>query len=108
MYDEKNTQKTSYMSNPVSNKVDTFRLGKRTNAMKATHRPIPIASMSNQCPVNTQIHTILTLNENESNSAPVNLPQTPNDILLPSVHGRLIYSHIGNKRKASATVAMTD
>jgi len=50
---------------------------------------------------------MLTLSENESNSAPVNLPQTPNDILLPSEHGLIIYWHIGSKRNAKATVAIT-
>lgn len=79
------------MSNPVNNIVDTFRLGNRMNAMNATHSPIPIASIRSQCPVSTQMHTILTLNENESNSAPVNLPHTPKDILLPSEHGLIIY-----------------
>lgn len=43
MYDEKNTQNTSYSSSPVSSNVDTFRLGKRTKAMNATHNPIPMA-----------------------------------------------------------------
>lgn len=96
------------MSSPVSKSVDTFRLGSRTNAMKATHKPIPIASMSNQCPVNTQIHTMLTLSENDNNSALVNLPQTPNDILFPSEHGLIIYWHMGRRRNASATVAITN
>lgn len=48
IYDEKNTQKTSYMRRPMSKSVDTFKLGKRTNAMNATHSAIPIASMSSQ------------------------------------------------------------
>lgn len=87
--------------------MDTLRLGSRTNAINATHRPIPIASISSQCPVKTQMHTILTLSENESNSAPVNLPQTPKDILLPSEHGLMIYWHMGNNRNANATVAIT-
>lgn len=69
------------MSKPVNNKVDTFRLGSRTNAIKATHRPIPIASINNQWPVNTQIQTIVTDNENETSSAGVNRPQMPNEIL---------------------------
>lgn len=43
IYDEKNTQKTSYINKPVSRRVETLRLGKRTRAMKATQRPIPIA-----------------------------------------------------------------
>lgn len=37
------TQKTSYTSNPTSSSVDTLRLGSRTNAMNATHRPMPKA-----------------------------------------------------------------
>ena len=43
MYEEKKTQNTSYISNPVSSKVETFKLGSRTNAINATHNPIPIA-----------------------------------------------------------------
>ena len=53
------------------------------------------------------MQTMLTLNENERSSAPVNLPQTPKDILLPSEHGRIMYWHMGSKRNASATVAIT-
>lgn len=79
------------MSNPVSSRVDTFRLGNRTNAMNATHSPIPIASIRSQWPVSTQMQTMLTLSENDNNSAPVNLPHTPNDILLPSEHGLIMY-----------------
>lgn len=37
------------------------------------------------------MHTMKTDNENESNSAPVNRPHIPNDILLPSEHGLIIY-----------------
>ncbi len=37
------TQKTSYTRRPTNNKVDTFRLGSRTRAMNATHKPIPSA-----------------------------------------------------------------
>lgn len=48
MYDEKKTQKTSYKRSPVSSKVETFRLGRRTNAMNATHNPIPIAGTNIQ------------------------------------------------------------
>lgn len=69
------------MSKPVNNNVDTFRLGKRTNAMNATQRPIPIASISNQWPVKTQIQTIVTDNENETSSAGVKRPHIPNEIL---------------------------
>ncbi len=49
-YCEKKTQKTSYKSNPDSRRVDTLRLGRRTNAMKATQRPMPIASINSQWP----------------------------------------------------------
>lgn len=38
-------------------------------------------SIKSQCPVNTQIQTINKARENENNSAPVNLPQIPNEIL---------------------------
>lgn len=53
------------------------------------------------------MQTINKDNEKESNSATVNRPQTPNENLLSSEHGRVIYWHIGNNRKAKATVAMT-
>lgn len=43
IYDEKNTQNTSYIRSPVSNNVETLRLGSLTKAMNATQRPIPIA-----------------------------------------------------------------
>lgn len=49
-----------------------------------------------------------TESENDKISAPVNLPHTPNDILFPSEHGRVIYWHIGSKRNAKATVAITE
>lgn len=104
IYEEKKTQNTSYIRRPVKRSVDTFKLGNLTNAMNATHKPMPIAakdilssitkldynnrqhvfklpSISIQCPVKTQIHTIKTANEKDINSAPVNLPQTPNEIL---------------------------
>lgn len=59
-----------------------MRLGKRTNAMNATQSPMPIASINNQWPVNTQIQTIVTDNENETSSAGVKRPQIPNEILM--------------------------
>lgn len=40
-----------------------------------------LPSMSNQCPVNTQIHTMKNDRQKDSISAAVNLPQTPKDIL---------------------------
>lgn len=43
MYDEKNTQKTSYINKPESRSVDTLRLGTRIKAMNATQRAIAIA-----------------------------------------------------------------
>lgn len=75
----------------MSNKVETFRLGSRTNAMKATHSAIPMKSMSTQLPVNTQMHTTVTESVKLNNSAVVNLPQIPSDIRLLSVQGRIIY-----------------
>lgn len=54
------------------------------------------------------MQTINTDNEKENSSAAVNLPHIPNDILLPSEHGRIIYWHIGNSKKAKATVAITE
>ena len=81
-YCEKNTQKTSYKSNPDKSSVDTLRLGNLTNAMNATHRPIPMASISSQWPVIIQMNTTNIDMEKLSNSAEVNLPQKPNDILL--------------------------
>lgn len=42
-----------------------------------------------------------------NSSAAVNRPQTPNEKRLPSVQGRIMYWHMGSKRKASATVAIT-
>lgn len=53
------------------------------------------------------MQTIKTDNENENSSAAVNLPHIPNDILLPSEHGLIMYWHIGNSKKAKATVAIT-
>lgn len=95
------------MSNPVSRRVDTFKLGSRTNAINATHKPMPIASISSQWPVSTQIQTIVKLSVKLKSSAAVKRPQKPNDMRLLSVHGLIMYWHIGSKRKARATVAIT-
>lgn len=40
-----------------------------------------IPSINSQCPVRTQTHTINKDNEKENNSAPVNRPHMPKDIL---------------------------
>lgn len=53
------------------------------------------------------MQTINRDNENESNSAAVNRPHIPNENLLPSEQGRVMYWHMGNRRKAKATVAIT-
>lgn len=53
------------------------------------------------------MQTINRDNEKESNSAAVNRPHIPNENLLPSEQGRVIYWHIGKSRKAKATVAIT-
>lgn len=53
------------------------------------------------------MHTMKTESENERSSAAVNLPHIPNEILLPSEHGLMIYWHIGNSKNAKATVAIT-
>lgn len=42
---------------------------------------MPIASIKSQWPVKTQTQTIARDNANETSSAAVNLPQTPNEIL---------------------------
>lgn len=42
-------------------------------------------------PVRTQMQTMNTESENDNNSAAVNRPHIPNDILLPSEQGRIIY-----------------
>jgi len=65
----------------VRRSVDTLRLGSRTKAMKATHKPIPMASMRSQCPVRIHMQTIVTESENDTNSATVKRPHIPNDIL---------------------------
>lgn len=53
------------------------------------------------------MHTIERAIEKLNNSAAVNRPHTPNDILFPSEHGRIMYWHIGNNKNANATVAIT-
>lgn len=53
------------------------------------------------------MQTIDTDNVKLNSSAAVKRPQIPNDIRFPSVHGRIMYWHIGSKRKARATVAIT-
>lgn len=108
MYDEKKTQKTSYMRSPIRRSVETFRLGSRTNAINATHKAIPIKSMSTQLPVNTQMHTTVIDNVKLNSSAVVNRPQNPSDIRFPSEHGRIRYWHMGKRRNASAMVAITE
>lgn len=99
MYDEKNTQNTSYISRPklvklnfikssalesenkwwneipVKRSVDTLSDGRRTNAMNATHRAMPIASINSQWPVSIQTHTIVTEMVKLINSAGVQRPQ---------------------------------
>lgn len=79
------------MSKPVRSNVETFNDGNLTNAINATQSPIPIASIRSQWPVKTQIHTMNMESENDRSSAPVNRPHTPNDILFPSEHGRIMY-----------------
>lgn len=85
IYEEKKTQKTSYISRPVRSSVETLRLGSLTKAINATQRPIPMASIRSQCPVSIQMQTIVALKENETNSATVKRPHTPNDILQQSI-----------------------
>lgn len=68
---------------------------------------INLPSISNQCPVSTHIQTIDTESKKLKSSAAVKRPQKPNDTLFPSEHGRMMYWHIGSRRKARATVAMT-
>lgn len=59
-------------------------------------------------PVNTHIQTMNKASEKESNSAAVNRPHIPKENLLPSEHGLVIYWHMGKRRKAKATVAITE
>ena len=42
------TQNTSYKSNPNNRTTDTFRLGKRTNAITATHNAIAKAKKTRE------------------------------------------------------------
>lgn len=53
------------------------------------------------------MQTMKTDRENDSNSAAVNLPHMPNEILFPSEQGLMMYWHMGSSRKARATVAIT-
>lgn len=95
------------MSSPDSSRQDTFRLGSRTKAIMATHKPMANAveerrrrleaeqeltkpaglcgadgpSMRSQCPVRTQISTSMTEREKERSSARVKRPQQPKEIL---------------------------
>ena len=78
----KKTQNTSYSNNPDNNRVDTLRLGSLTKAMKATQRPMPMASIKSQWPVMIQINTIVRDTPKEKNSATVNRPQPPREILF--------------------------
>lgn len=94
MYEEKNTQKTSYTSSPTSSRVETLRLGSRTRAINATHSPIPRASMRSQCPVSTHIHTIIKDRKKDKISAAVNRPHTPNDILQSTKQHSLLSEQI--------------
>lgn len=52
------------------------------------------------------MQTIDTANEKLNSSAAVKRPQNPNDIRLPSEHGRMIYWHMGRSKNANATVAI--
>lgn len=62
----------------------------------------------NYVPVRTQMHTMNTDRENDNNSAAVKRPHIPNEIFVPSEHGLMMYWHIGSRRKANATVAITE
>lgn len=54
------------------------------------------------------MQTINRDSEKESNSAAVNRPHIPKENLLPSEQGLVIYWHMGRRRKAKATVAITE
>ena len=84
-----------------------MRLGSLTKAMNATERPIPMKSIRAQCPVRTQTQTTQMEIATERISASVNLPQTPSDILPLVEQGLTRYWHMGRRRKARATVAIT-
>lgn len=66
-----------------------------------------VPSINSQCPVSTHTHTIETESVKLNSSAAVKRPQIPKEKRLPSVQGRIMYWHMGNSRKASATVAIT-
>lgn len=66
-----------------------------------------LPSISSQWPVSTQTQTMDNASEKLNSSADVKRPQTPNEMRLPSEHGRIMYWHIGNNKNASATVAIT-
>lgn len=53
------------------------------------------------------MQTMKTDREKERSSAPVHRPQIPKEILFPLEQGRIMYWHIGRRRKAKATVAIT-
>lgn len=50
------TQNTSYNSNPNNRTTDTFRLGKRTNAITATHNAIAKAKKHENLSVSNAQH----------------------------------------------------
>lgn len=68
---------------------------------------IALPSIRSQWPVSTQTQTIDRAKEKLNSSADVKRPQTPNEMRLPSEHGRMMYWHMGNSKNAKATVAMT-
>lgn len=70
-----------------------------------SHRFLP--SISSQWPVSTHMHTIDTESVKLKSSAAVKRPQNPKENRFPSVHGLMMYWHMGSSRKASATVAIT-
>lgn len=78
----------------------------QTNETEWKNGNYDVPSMRSQCPVSTQMHTIETANEKLNSSAAVKRPQNPNDIRLPSEHGRMIYWHMGSSKNANATVAI--
>ena len=49
----------------------------------------PLPSMRSQCPVSTQMHTIINERKKDKISAAVNRPHTPNDILQPEKQYRI-------------------
>lgn len=75
MYEEKKTQKTSYINKPVKRSVETFKLGSLTKAINATQRPIPIAVINR---INKQFEQLLF-----NNYCLVYHPSTANGQLTP-------------------------